>query len=99
MNDTTNTNTVKYPNVTVELIGRDGNAFAILGSVKRALSAAGVARSEIDEFMAEATSGDYSHLLCTVMRWVEIADVVEDDEDEIDDEWDEYWADGDDDEC
>ena len=29
--------TVKYPEITVELIGQDGNAFAILGAVHKAL--------------------------------------------------------------
>ena len=68
-----NTTTPKYPNVTVTLIGEDGNAFAILGRVKRALGNARVSKGEIDAFMAEAMSGDYNHLLATVMRWVEVA--------------------------
>jgi hypothetical protein len=28
--------------------------------------------AEIEEFLAEATSGDYDHLLQTVVRWVSI---------------------------
>jgi hypothetical protein len=67
-----NTTTPKYPNVTVTLIGEDGNAFAVLGRVKRALSKAQIPKDEIDAFMAEAMSGDYNHLLATVMRWVEV---------------------------
>ncbi len=59
----------KY-NVTVKLVGEDGNAFAILGKVKRALREAGASAEEIQQFMDEATSGDYNHLLQTAMEWV-----------------------------
>lgn len=59
---------VKYPNVTVKLTGEDGNAFAILGRVQRALRRAQVPKPEIDAFLKEATAGDYDHLLQTVMR-------------------------------
>jgi hypothetical protein len=62
----------KYPNVTVKLVGRDGNAFAILGSVKSAMKRARVPNDEIDAFIVEATSGDYDNLLQTCMRWVEV---------------------------
>lgn len=60
----------KYPNVVVELIGHDGNAFAILGRVQRALRQAGVEKAEIDAFLKEAMAGDYDHLLQTAMAWV-----------------------------
>lgn len=63
---------VRYPDCVVRLIGTDGNAFAILGLVRRSLSAAGASASELSEFMEEATSGDYDALLSTVMRWVEV---------------------------
>jgi hypothetical protein len=62
---------VKYPNVTVALVGADGNAFAILGKVTKALRRAGVDAAEIDAFTTDATSGDYDHLLATVMQWVD----------------------------
>ncbi|SMY01259.1 hypothetical protein BSP239C_03205 [Brevibacterium sp. 239c] len=60
----------KYPDVSVPLVGQDGNAFAILGRVTRALNKAGVSQAERDEFFNEATSGDYDHLLRTVVAWV-----------------------------
>lgn len=66
-------NAPKYPKVRVQLTGRDGNAFAILGAVTGALRRAGVSKEERDAFQAEATSGDYDHLLATAMRWVEVA--------------------------
>jgi len=96
METTKGQNMTKYPDIEVDLIGRDGNAFAVLGNVKTALRRGGVEQVEIDEFMAEAMSGDYNHLLATVARWVEIADAGED-EDDADAEWDEYWADEDED--
>lgn len=65
--------TVKYPEVSVKLIGEDGNAFAILGSVIREMRRAGVSDDEIKKFTDEATSGDYNDLLVTVMRWVQVA--------------------------
>lgn len=65
--------TVRYPDVTVELVGETGNAFNILGKVSKAMRRADVPKAEIDEFMAEATSGDYDHLLQTCMKWVDVS--------------------------
>jgi len=62
---------IKYPNVEVQLSGEDGNAFAILGRVKKAMRRAGISKEECDAYQAEATSGDYDHLLQTTMRWVD----------------------------
>jgi Domain of unknown function (DUF4314) len=64
-------NQPRYPDVQVQLTGEDGNAFAILGRTAAALRAAGVPQEEIDTFFAEATSGDYDHLLHTTMAWVD----------------------------
>lgn len=63
---------IKYPEVTVQLTGTDGNAFAILGRVTKALRQAQVTPDEIKAFQDEATSGDYNHLLLTAMRWVDV---------------------------
>jgi hypothetical protein len=49
----------KYPDVVVELDDEDDDASAILTCVKRALAGAGVPDEEIEQFMAEATAGDY----------------------------------------
>jgi hypothetical protein len=61
----------RYPDIFVQLTGEDGNAFAILGRTTRALRQAGLDQDEIDQYHAEATSGDYDHLLQTTMRWVD----------------------------
>ena len=61
---------VKYPNVKVQLVGEDGNAFAIMGRVGKALKRAGVPKAEVDAYYAESMGGDYDHLLQTVMKWI-----------------------------
>lgn len=63
---------VKYPNITVRLIGKDGNAFSILGIMLRALRTARIPEEEVDNFRADAMSGDYDHLLRTCMQWVNV---------------------------
>jgi len=62
----------KFPHVEVELVGHDGNAFAILGAAKKAMRRADIDRADIDTMMAEAMSGDYDHLLQTVMATVAV---------------------------
>ncbi len=64
--------TPKYPNVHVQLTGKDGNAFMVLGLCQRAAHKAGLEKSEIETFMQEAQSGDYTHLLNTCMAWFDI---------------------------
>jgi len=68
-------------NVNVKMVGEDGNSFAILGRCRTALRRAG--KMEYwDGFYADAISGDYNHLLATVMEWFNV------DEDEDFDEED-----------
>ena len=56
----------------VKLIGEDGNAYSILGRVEKALHKAGYSRDDMDEYLEEATSGDYNHLLSVTMEWVNV---------------------------
>ena len=63
----------KYPNVTVQLTGEDGNAFFIIGRVSKELRRAGVPSLDIEAFTNEAMSGDYNNVLQTCMRWVDVA--------------------------
>lgn len=65
-------NEPKYPDVYVPMSGQDGNAFFIISRVMTALKRAGVSKEERDEFMSEAMSGDYDHVLETVVAWVDI---------------------------
>ena len=62
----------KYPDITVELVGKDGNAFNILGICRRAMKRAYLPESEIEAFTAEATSGDYNHLLAVCCEWFNV---------------------------
>lgn len=72
----------KYPDCTVQLSGTDANAVAIFRKVRRELITyltdvklwpRADAVKEGDAFQAEATSGDYDHVLTTCERWVTIA--------------------------
>lgn len=60
---------VKHPQIKVQLVGGDGNAFFILGRCQQAARRANLPPEEIKAFMAEASAGDYNHLLATCMRW------------------------------
>ena len=59
----------KYPDITVKLVGTDGNAYSVLGKVCSALRKAG---KPTDAFLMEATSGDYNDLLNTAMEYVNV---------------------------
>lgn len=61
----------KFPEIQVQLTGEDGNAFAIIGRVSRALKRAGHG-DLVNEFQDEAMSGDFDHLLQTAVAWVEV---------------------------
>lgn len=70
-----------HENINIPLVGEDGNAFSILGRVRRIMQQAGLPSSEWDAFHEEATSGDYDNLLRTVMAWFSVdADSVPCDE-------------------
>jgi hypothetical protein len=77
----------KYPHINIALVGEDGNAFSILGRCTREMKRNGLA-DKVDEFIAEATSGDYSKLLVTVMDWFSC------DETDDEDEWYESYPNG-----
>ena len=49
------------------LIGQDGNSFMILARAWEAARKAKWSDFEIKRFLDEAVSGDYNHLLATVM--------------------------------
>jgi hypothetical protein len=62
----------RYPEITVQLTGTNGNAYAVLGQVRRALRKAELGDAVVKEFTDEATAGDYDHLLATCMNWVNV---------------------------
>lgn len=62
----------RYPSITVMLTGTDGNAFTILCAATKAMREAELPKEEIREFVDEAVSGDYEHLIRTVMTWFDV---------------------------
>ena len=63
---------LRQTGIKVRLVGRDGNCFAILARVREALRRNGESDEFIKAFTDKATSGDYNHLLATVMEVVEV---------------------------
>lgn len=61
-----------YKDITVELTGTDGNAFAVMATVSSALRKGGASESDVEDYLAESMSGDYHQLLRTAMRWVNV---------------------------
>jgi hypothetical protein len=54
---------------TVELIGQNGNAYAILGICRRSAKEAGWTDQEIIKVLDEMMAGDYDHLLQTTIKY------------------------------
>ncbi len=46
-----------------DLVGADGNAYSVMGYVRRAMKEEGYSREEIEEYSKDAMSDDYDHLL------------------------------------
>ena len=60
----------KYPEIIVQLSNEDGNAFYIIGRVRKAMRRGHIADKEIEQFTQECKASDYDHLLRTCMKWV-----------------------------
>jgi len=56
----------------LQLVGKDGNAFMVLGLAIRAAKKAGWSKEQIDEYQRKATSGDYDNLLGVTMRMFDV---------------------------
>lgn len=66
--------TPQFPDVHVQLSGQDGNVFAIIGRVRRALMNAGATQEQLDRFWEEvANASSYDEALLIVMRWVHVS--------------------------
>ena len=64
--------------VDLDLVGVNANAFAIMGTFSRQAKREGWTKQEIDLVLDEAKTGDYNHLLATIILHCEPND--EDDE-------------------
>jgi len=65
-------NEPKFPHIEVQLTGTDGNAISVMGAVAREMKRDPEAKLLVNDFMEEAMSGDYDHLLQTCTKWVEV---------------------------
>lgn len=54
-----------------DLVGVDGNAFSVMGYVSNAMRRSGFSTKERDEYLADAQSSDYNHLLYASVQMVE----------------------------
>lgn len=57
----------------LQLVGQDGNAFVIMGLAQSAARKAGWTKEQIQEYLDEAKSGDYDHLLQTTMKYFDVS--------------------------
>lgn len=62
----------KFPSVSVKLVGKNNNAFSVMGRCRKALRKGGASEEDFKKFFGEATEGDCDHLLRTVMKWVNV---------------------------
>ena len=73
------------------LVGVDGNAYAVMGYVQRAMRTANMSKEDQDVYLEDAMSADYNHLLCVSIDMIEKVNeklglVPGDEEDEEDEE-------------
>lgn len=73
------------PKYDVIAVPMDGNAFSVMASVKAAMLSAGAPRTEVDEYLKDAMSGDYDHLLQVSLQMVDLGTSESEDEDDEDD--------------
>lgn len=57
--------------VQFDIANSDGNDFALIGGWKRAARREGWSEDEIETVIADAMSGDYDHLVQTIMGYSE----------------------------
>lgn len=53
------------------LVGVDGNAYAVMGYVRKAMKESGFSEQEIKAYLDDAMSSDYDHLLCVSIEMVD----------------------------
>ena len=57
--------------VRMNLVGLDGNAFALMGAFQKNARRQGWTQDQIDKVLDECTSGDYNHLLRVLIAHTE----------------------------
>lgn len=67
------TSEVKFPKISVQLSGQDGNIYSITGRVLAMMRRAGISSEERDEFFKEVhAQKDYDAALRVIMKWVDV---------------------------
>ena len=66
--------------VCMNLVGLDGNAFALMGAFSKEAKRQGWDSDEIQMVIDECKTGDYDHLLFTLMQYTEEGYMTEDEE-------------------
>ena len=61
----------RHTGVKVQLVGKDGNAYAIMGRVVEAMKKAGVPKDVQQLYQQECIKGNYDHLLCMTLSYVD----------------------------
>lgn len=56
----------------LKLLGKDGNAFAILGAARAAGRKAGWDAAKLKKYQDKAMAGDYNHLLVVTMEYFDV---------------------------
>lgn len=75
--------------VTLELVGLNGNAFALMGAFQSQARREKWTKEEIDAVLKECQSGDYDHLLVTLMEHCQSPEDSFDEECDEENEFDE----------
>lgn len=75
--------------VNLNLVGMDGNAFYLLGAFAKQAKKEGWNQEEIDKVTKEAQSGDYDHLIVTLLEHSNVDEFEPEDFDEDTDDEDE----------
>ena len=54
-----------------DLVGVDGNAFAVMGYVLRAMKECKMSKEERSDYQTKTMSGDYDHLLVVSIKMID----------------------------
>lgn len=71
--------------INMSLVGMDGNAYSIMGNFSKQAKREGWTKEEIDKVLTECQSGDYDHLIITMLEYTNVDEFeLEEDDDEED---------------
>lgn len=59
-----------------DLVGVDGNAFAVMGYVLKAMKECKMSKEEQSDYQTKAMSGDYDHLLAVSIEMIDICNKI-----------------------